>query len=225
MGRRESGVVHPLAFCRTCGITFESTQIALPANSTDIYLFDNSVICPSGHVAEMLDGHFSTINGTLKVLGGTRFTYEQVRKLNALKNQVRDQAISTPHGPIPQEFLEALKEISPSAAAAVTLLKDKKYGWGMLLFFMTLLLSQCGGDAPLIDLSTHNETHYHIERPLNPQQPGEQEYGSGTHAPGDGSKAENRESDGFGNLKLVHKSTFRQRLLSSTAMNGARTLS
>lgn len=174
-------------------------------------------------MAEILDGTFSTVNGSLKVLSGTKFTYDQVQKLNALKERVRTHAIAEPHQPIPQEFLDALKEISPVAAAAVTLLKDKKYGWGMLLLFMSLLISQCGGDGPLIDLSTDHETHYHIEQPLDPQQPSEQENGSRTHTPGDGTKAEDGEGDGFGNFKLVHNPSFRQKLLGSTAMYGGRT--
>lgn len=210
-------MAHPLAFCQTCGVVFEATAIAL-ANVENITLRNNRVSCPQGHMARMFDGRFSVINGTLSVLEGTQFTREQVHKLNALKEQVRRRAISAPSEPVPPEFIQALKDISPGLGGAWSLLQDKKYGWAFLLLFLSVAITRCSDGGPLIDLSTKVETHYHFEETSNLQESGKQENSGGTKAASDSAEAEDRERDSAREVKFRHVPSFRSALLRSTAI-------
>lgn len=210
-------IVHPLAFCRTCGVVFEDTGFAFD-NVQGVTLQGCRTLCPNGHEAELLAGTFSAIDGVLQVIDGDTFTRAQVENLHRLRERAQQFAKRLPHQPVPDEFIQALDEIIPGSAGAWSLLQKKRYGWAALVLFMSLIIARCGSDAPLVDLSTHNETHYHIEQPLNPQQPSEQENGRRPHTPSDGTQAEDGEGDGGGNINLVHSTTFRRSLLSSTAI-------
>ncbi|MEA1617438.1 hypothetical protein SOQ14_00735 [Erythrobacter sp. T5W1-R] len=209
-----STVAHPLAFCRVCGVVFEASAIAFASNITVIGC---GTSCAYGHRAEILDGTYTLVDDVLSVLGGSNFTALQVSKLNSLKSEVRKMAMSQPYGLVPEEFTEALKEISPGLGGAWSLASKGKYGWAFFLFFLSMALSRCG-DGPLIEINNHTQNNYYIDGSQNPHHPSQQEHSGNSDSPGDGTQTENGKDGGAPDIKFTHASSFRKKLLSSSAI-------
>jgi hypothetical protein len=170
-------------------------------------------------MAELLGGEFSIVDDAVKVINADQFTRDQFNVLAELKRQVAERAKTNPEEIVPREFIDALKSALPTFAAAWALLENKRFGWAFLLIFVTALMCRCSTGGISIDLSTHNETHYHIEQPLKPDQLDEQENKLDPNTPEHSPKADDVEGDGAVNLHFTHSSPFRRDLMSSTALS------
>ncbi len=217
-------VIGLTAFCQKCGLMFESDLITMSGDNYDFSITGVVDICPKpgcGGRAPAISGRFSTIDGMLHVLDGSRFTREQVAAANRLRAEVRKRALQDPNGEVPEAFINAVEAISPGFAGAWKLFKGKQEGWAWLLVILTLALQQCNGGGLTIDNSTHTETHYHLEGSSEAQQTGEHEDPGDSDSAGDGSEAEQGprepgDDPGFGKKSLPHASSFRLALLNTT---------
>jgi hypothetical protein len=85
-----------------------------------------------------------------------------------------------------------------------------------------MFLSRCGGDAPLVDLSTHIETNYYQQGSSQAQQPREQKQRRNAETAGHRAKAKKSPGDTNGDAgsvkKIRHINSFRLALLSSSQL-------
>lgn len=204
---------HPLAFCQDCGLVFEVWAISFKNN---LELHGCSIICPRGHLAEILDGTYVLTNGVISVLGATKFTARQVMKLNALKAKAREMAMRQPDALVPEDFKQSLQEIFPGFGGVLSLVNQGKIGWALLLAILTIAISRCG-EGPLIEINL-NENNYYVDGSQEAHHPSQQEDAGGADAPRDGTETENGERDGAGDVEFRHVSSFRSALLRTTLL-------
>lgn len=98
-----------MAYCRTCGVVFESTMIGARGLLT---LENMATMCPKGHWAQFLDGTFDFIDDTVRLVSGPTFTREVFEKVLKL-------VVESPPEVTAREIAEKATEVHPQAGTLV----------------------------------------------------------------------------------------------------------
>lgn len=122
----------PLVFCPK-GHVFESRAIRIE-NSRNVTLRGNRESCPAcGASAEIMDGEFDFLEGTIRVLSTPGLTLDRLRALRTLVEQ-------TP----PEKVLDAIREASPELASSIARLlptdPGKLTNWILVVLAVLTLL-------------------------------------------------------------------------------------
>lgn len=126
-----------LSRCVHCGAIFRSRMFNFEGgNFTHVVLAGNTENCPRcGARAQAMDGDFSILGDTIRVLAGSNFTRESYRRFHDLVESSKKGEIDD------QELQAAATAIDPKLGQAIALVSSAKLP--MLLVLLVMYLSHC----------------------------------------------------------------------------------
>jgi hypothetical protein len=112
--------------------------------------------CPMagcGGTAKSLDGQYAMTDGVFDLLRGSKFTRDQIARLQAVQAEIRRS------DGITEEILTAADAVAPEIGAMLRLAQKNKWRTAAIAGIMLFAMKTCGGEGSSITLNFGPQTH------------------------------------------------------------------
>lgn len=126
------------AHCAQCGNLFEVKNLFGGAGSARIVMRGNRTNCPRcGSMANIADGEFHYSNEQIEFVAGSRWTAQQVTRLQEIYREASQAEAVSP------ALVDAIAAVSPELGAMAKTMAGSPGGLFALLVLLLFLLSRC----------------------------------------------------------------------------------
>lgn len=141
---------HPPAICRDCRAIFPHAVVTFGTRPF-WEIADCVSTCPDcGGTADVVSGRYRFYDDGFAIVQSSSLSREQLRELVSLIGQIQGPAKLGED--TRSEVLDAIGAVDPALAKLVELYRKRNIGLIALVLLLTLVVRQCGGSAPLIEI-------------------------------------------------------------------------